>query len=100
MSTSVYKGLKSLNFICKTSYKSSLGKSLCTYKRCWKWCPRRDTAEYRSLSAQRLSERTVLIAGSDITILANPLDVGYYFTHLVVIIVSLVIYSYINFTTD
>jgi hypothetical protein len=41
------------------------GKSLCTYKRCWKWCPRTSIqawtkSTYCSLSAQRLSERTVV----------------------------------------
>jgi hypothetical protein len=40
MSTSVYTGLNPFNFICKHFCKSSFRKSLCTYKRCWKWCPR------------------------------------------------------------
>jgi hypothetical protein len=44
--------------------RSAFGKSLCTYKRCWKWCPRASIqawtkSTYCSLSAQRLSERTV-----------------------------------------
>jgi hypothetical protein len=66
MSTSVYTGLNPFNFIRKHFCRSAFGKSLCTYKSCWKWCPRASIqawtkATYRSRSAQRLSERTVYV---------------------------------------
>jgi hypothetical protein len=99
--TSIKVSTRLISF-ANTFCKSAFGKSLCTYKRCWKWCPRAsiqtstrlilftntfcrsafgkslctykgcrkfpsvDTnpttnpkSTYRSLSAQRLSERTV-----------------------------------------
>jgi protein gp37 len=40
MSTSVYTGLTRLILFANTFCSSSFGKSLCTYKRRWKWCPR------------------------------------------------------------
>jgi hypothetical protein len=40
MSTIVYTGLNPFNFIRKLFCRSAFGKSLCTYKKCWKWCPR------------------------------------------------------------
>jgi hypothetical protein len=51
--------------LTNTFYRSVFGKSLCTYKRCWKRSPRASIltikSTYRSLSAQRRSERTLLI---------------------------------------
>jgi hypothetical protein len=45
------------------SLSEAFGKSLCTYKCRWQWCPRASIlttkSTYRSLSGQRLSERTV-----------------------------------------
>jgi hypothetical protein len=43
---------------------SAFGKLLSTYKSCWKWCPRASIqawtkSAYRSISAQRISERIV-----------------------------------------
>jgi hypothetical protein len=36
----IYIGnVEQIQWSCK-SYYSAFGKSLCTYKRCWKWCPR------------------------------------------------------------
>jgi hypothetical protein len=40
MSTSVYTGLNPLILFANTFCRSAFGKSLCTYKSCWKWCPR------------------------------------------------------------
>jgi hypothetical protein len=40
MFTGVYTGLNTFNFIRKHFLRSAFGKSLCTYKTCWKWCPR------------------------------------------------------------
>jgi hypothetical protein len=55
-----------LILFANTFCRSAFGKSLCTYKRCWKWCPRGSIQAWtkctdRSLSAQRLSERTVSV---------------------------------------
>jgi hypothetical protein len=52
-----------LILFANTFCKSAFGKSLCTYKRCWKWCPRASIQAWAkstccSLSAQRLSEST------------------------------------------
>jgi hypothetical protein len=57
-----------LILFANTFCRYRFGKSLCTYKRCWKWYPRASIqawtslikSTYRSLNAQRLSERTVL----------------------------------------
>jgi hypothetical protein len=40
MFSSVYTGLNLLILFEKTVCRSVFGKSLCTYKTCWKWCPR------------------------------------------------------------
>jgi hypothetical protein len=53
-----------LILFANTFCTSAFGKSLYTYKRCWKWCPRASVQAwtkytYRSLRAQRLSERAV-----------------------------------------
>jgi hypothetical protein len=44
---------------------TAFGKSLCTYKKCSKWCPRASIltskSTYRSLSTQRLSERIMYV---------------------------------------
>jgi Pyruvate/2-oxoacid:ferredoxin oxidoreductase delta subunit len=40
MSTSVYTGLTAFNFIRKHFLQICVRKPLCTYKRCWKCCPR------------------------------------------------------------
>jgi hypothetical protein len=54
-----------LILFANTFCRSAFGKSLCAYKRCWKWCLRASIqawtkSTYRSLTAQRLTERTVL----------------------------------------
>jgi hypothetical protein len=56
-----------LILFANTFCRSAFGKSLCTYKRRRKWCTRAsiqalNKSMYRSLSAQRLSERTVYSA--------------------------------------
>jgi hypothetical protein len=40
MSTSVHTGLNPFNFIRKHFLRICVGKSLCTFKSCWMWCPR------------------------------------------------------------
>jgi hypothetical protein len=55
------------NFIHKHFLQTTFRKSLCTYKRCRKWCPWAMTqawtkSTYHRLSAQRLSKRTVEFA--------------------------------------
>jgi hypothetical protein len=88
MSTSVYTGLKELNIIRKTFQTSASGKSLCAYERCLKWRPRASIqawtkTTYRSLSAQRLFERTVVRSISlFITFVSAPI---YFFINELVI---------------
>jgi hypothetical protein len=57
-----------LNLFANIFCRSAFEKSLCTYKMSWMWCPRALiqawTVPRRSLSAERLSERTVLLVVS------------------------------------
>jgi hypothetical protein len=53
-----------LILFANTFCRSAFGKSLRAYESCWKWCPRASIKAwtrliYRSVSAQRLFERTV-----------------------------------------
>jgi Pyruvate/2-oxoacid:ferredoxin oxidoreductase delta subunit len=48
MSTSVYTGLLLILF-ANIFFRSDFGKSLCTYKICWKWCPRASIQAYINL---------------------------------------------------
>jgi hypothetical protein len=92
------------NIFCRSAF----GNSLCTYKRCWKCCPRASMlttkSTYRSLSEQRLSERTVFASHLCLGIQSDPflsglphlctpqLFVPSFITHIKIYAVKLALY--------